>query len=104
MKEILEKIFRKLEEIQQVVSKQNKSSIMGLDECSAYLKISRNTIYHWTSTHRIPFYRLGKKLLFRVSEIQDWAFQHQHKVKSEEEIKSEIATRSLIQEIGGEND
>ncbi len=103
MKEILLKIFQMLEQIQKTVSKQSKP-IMGLEECASYLNISRNTIYHWVSTNRIPFYRLGKKLLFRVSEVNEWALQHQNKVKSEEEIKSEITTRSLIQESGGKND
>lgn len=48
--------------------------LQSVDDLSQWLGIPVKTIYKWTSNHHsgIPFYRLGKHLRFRFTEIEAW--------------------------------
>jgi len=60
---------------------------MYVKDLSAYLKISAYTIYKFTSTWSIPYYKNGKKLFFKKDEINDRMFTN--KIKTLEEIDRE---------------
>ena len=45
---------------------------IGITEASAFLQIAIPTIYNLTSKHEIPHLKKGKKLLFRLSELEKW--------------------------------
>lgn len=47
---------------------------LSLEELTEYLpgKPKPNTIYGWVSARKIPFYKKGKTLSFRQSEINAW--------------------------------
>jgi len=47
---------------------------MNIEQLMAYLpdRPSKNTVYKWTTTGRIPFFKLGKKLFFKKSLIDKW--------------------------------
>jgi excisionase family DNA binding protein len=48
--------------------------MQSISDLSAWLGIPTKTIYKWTSDRHsgIPFYRLGKHLRFRFSEVESW--------------------------------
>lgn len=50
--------------------------IVGINELSEYLAISKNTIYWWIALKRIPHMKLGKILRFDLSEIDSWVGEH----------------------------
>lgn len=79
----------------------NTKPFMNMEECRSYMGISRNSLYAKTSRHEIPYFRVGKRLVFRTSEIDEWILNHRNKVKSKEEIKNEVTTRILTEEKGG---
>ena len=39
------------------------------EELAEYLKVSVHTIRKWRKQERIPYYKLGRSLRFRVSEV-----------------------------------
>jgi len=41
-------------------------------EAADYLNLSVNTLYGLTSRKKIPFYKKGKNLKFKPSELNDW--------------------------------
>jgi len=41
------------------------SQLLTIDELSAYLKISRFTIYDWVYRKKVPFIKLGRHLRFQ---------------------------------------
>ena len=45
---------------------------MGIDELSSYLNISKKTIYNYTCAKIIPYYKIGKVLRFKKSDIEQW--------------------------------
>ena len=48
------------------------NELMNINEVASFLDESVHTIYNRTSNRTIPFYKKGKKLLFKKSEILDW--------------------------------
>jgi excisionase family DNA binding protein len=52
-----------------------REALHGIEVVMEYLKVSKKTVYNWTyhgSTTRIPHLKVGKKLLFRLSQIDKW--------------------------------
>jgi excisionase family DNA binding protein len=50
-----------------------KNDYLNITELSSILKLSKSHIYTLTSTKKIPHIKLlGKKLLFKRSEIDNW--------------------------------
>ena len=88
------KVLVKLDKIEKAVLTKEKP-FLTLNQVSDYLGISRNTLYQLTSKSQIPHYKVGKKLMFKVSEIDDWVLNSGNKIKSQDEIESEIDTQIL---------
>jgi excisionase family DNA binding protein len=45
---------------------------ISADEAAQLLRIAKQTLYTLTSRKKIPFYKNGKKIFFRRSELDDW--------------------------------
>ena len=45
---------------------------VGVQEAAAYLNCRRQRIYNLVSEHAIPHRKDGSRLLFRLSELDDW--------------------------------
>jgi len=48
------------------------SDTIEAEEAAQLLHIARQTLYSLTSRRKIPFYKQGKKILFRRSELVAW--------------------------------
>ena len=75
----MEKILKELQEIKRLLSFQKKMLSVG-DFCS-YTGMSKNHVYHLTSTGKIKYYRpCGKLIFFDVQDVIE--FLKQNPVKS----------------------
>lgn len=45
---------------------------MSVDEIAAYLGVSKDTIYTWASSHRMPGHKVGRFWKFKRDEIDAW--------------------------------
>ncbi len=52
-----------------------KKHLFTIDEVSERLSISKATLYKYTSERRIPFYKIGSRLLFAEEKLQEWVEQ-----------------------------
>ncbi len=66
-----ELIYNKLFEIEQLF-RLNSDLVMDIDGVSQFLKIKKSYVYHLTSKFEIPYYKLGKKLLFSRYDLMEW--------------------------------
>lgn len=49
------------------------NDVIDIKEASAFLKISKGTLYAWVAKGIIPYYKpSGGKLFFRRSELEKW--------------------------------
>lgn len=45
---------------------------LDITQASGYLKLSKSTIYRHVGNKEIPFYKSGRKLLFKEAELSEW--------------------------------
>lgn len=55
-----------------------KSEILNADQAAEFLHIAKQTLYSMTSRRKIPFYKNGKKILFRKGELHEWLNSGKH--------------------------
>jgi excisionase family DNA binding protein len=83
-------LFEKLDRIEKAIQKLNlKNSVvpadqsMNISEVANYIKAAKSTIYGLTHKNTIPYYKLGKKLYFKKSEIDEWINSKKRKTKND---------------------
>lgn len=65
--------------------------LLNVREAARFLGDAVATLYGRTSKNEIPFYKRGKKVYFKKSELVAWI--EQGRVKSQKEIQEETALR-----------
>lgn len=55
-----------------VQSFESRRELLNIHEAAALLNLAVNTIYEKTSERSIPFYKHGKKIMFKKSELLAW--------------------------------
>lgn len=60
---------------------------LSIEEASDFLQIPKSTLYQFTSTRKIPFQKVGKKILFFKNELIAWV--EAGKKKTQKEIEAE---------------
>lgn len=58
---------------------------LNVDQAAKFLNLAKQTLYGLTSNREIPFFKKGKKLYFRQSELKNWLLSGRKATK--EEIK-----------------
>ena len=57
---------------QEQADQQVKAEVMNADQAAEFLHIAKQTLYSMTSRRKIPFYKNGKKILFRRGDLEEW--------------------------------
>ena len=60
-----------------------KDAILSIEEAGDYLHLAKQTLYGFTSKNEIPFFKKGKKLYFRKSDLQQWLLEGKQKTLRE---------------------
>jgi excisionase family DNA binding protein len=63
---------RKIEDLTAKSIEKDEEKILFVNSLAEYLDLKVPTIYAMTSKREIPFYKKGKKLYFKKSEIEKW--------------------------------
>jgi excisionase family DNA binding protein len=50
--------------------------LVSVKEASEWLGISVFTLYSWALAHRIPHYKIGKRVMFSKEDLQRWLAEH----------------------------
>lgn len=64
-----------------------EKEVINLIELSAYIGLSKSTIWKKTSKRAIPHFKVGKMLYFNIKEINSWL--QSNRVETEEALKEE---------------
>ena len=64
------------------------SQIFSINEAANFLNLSPQTLYGFTSKRKIPFIKKGKKLYFKVADLEKWL--ETGRKKSQDEIEKEL--------------
>lgn len=66
-------------------TKNEQDEYLTIKQASSFTNIAVTTLYDYTHKRKIPFNKVGKKLLFSKKELTKWI--QSHKKKSIEEIE-----------------
>ena len=86
--ERLDRIENAIQNLNLISSKSNIDEVMDIAEVAAFIKLTKPTIYGLTHQNTIPYYKNGKKLYFRKSEIVEWLFSK--RIKTQHDIDMEV--------------
>lgn len=48
---------------------------LSADEIAAHLGVSKDTVYAWISTQKMPAHKVGRLWKFQASEVDEWVRQ-----------------------------
>lgn len=68
-------------------SSKSQKPYLSLEEAATYLSLKKSTLYQYTSKKILPFYKIRRKILFKVDELNE--FIENHRVKTSDEIEEE---------------
>lgn len=57
------------------------TNLLTSDETAEFLRIPKCTLYKYTHNKRIPYYRVGRHILFARSDLEAWLEDHRVAVK-----------------------
>lgn len=70
------------------------SSFLNVKEISSYLSLRASTIYSMVEERRIPHYRIGRKIRFKKSVIDQWMEQQKQEV-----VEIRVEARKILGSI-----
>jgi excisionase family DNA binding protein len=45
---------------------------VNLEDIAVHLSMSEDTVRTWVKESKLPFYRVGKRYKFKISEVDEW--------------------------------
>jgi excisionase family DNA binding protein len=87
-RKVVQETFR-----QEMKNLDNNNVLLNVQEAASLLNLAVNTIYEKTSEKLIPFYKHGKKIMFKKSELLAWV--ESRRVKTIREIRQEASNYQL---------
>lgn len=45
---------------------------VNLEDIAVHLSMSEDTVRTWVKENKLPFYRVGKRYKFKISEVDEW--------------------------------
>ena len=57
-------------------------TILNIDKLSEFISLTTGTIYYYVSIGKIPYRKVGKRLLFVKEDIINWLDEHKHEVNN----------------------
>lgn len=81
-KYLAEKITKQLAESNQHLGKADEKEFLNLEKAAKFLDVSKSTLYKMTSKKKIPFYKRGKQLRFKLADLDGWIEEGKQEVQA----------------------
>ena len=60
-----------------------------MEEASTYMGLPKNTLYQYTSRNLLPYYKTGKRVYFKIEDLNQFILNEQNRYASQEELNRE---------------
>lgn len=81
--DLIESSVRKALSAQSPQRESRLDDFMTIDDAASYLNLAKQTLYGFTSTEQIPFFKKGKKVYFRKHDLEAWLLDGKRKTTDE---------------------
>jgi excisionase family DNA binding protein len=87
---LTEKYFERMDDRMKKIPELRR--LITAKEASQYLSLSTDTVYRMASLKKLPYLKIGGRVLFDVKALDHWIEKHiiQEKERKREELKPEI--------------
>jgi excisionase family DNA binding protein len=87
---LTEKYFERMDDRMKKIPELRR--LITAKEASQFLSLSTNTVYRMASLKKLPYLKIGDRVLFDVKALDHWIEKHMIREKEwkKEELKSEI--------------
>jgi len=87
---LTEKYFERMEDRMKKIPELRR--LITAKEASQYLSLSTDTVYRMASLKKLPYLKIGDRVLFDVKALDQWIEKHMIREKEwkREELKSEV--------------
>ncbi len=65
-----------MKEKQEVVTNRGEDKLQNVSQAAELLGISTHTIYAWVCQRKIPYVKIGRRVMFRPQDIEAWIEGH----------------------------
>lgn len=72
----------------------NTKQVLTTSEVAILLCVSESRVRHLVSDRDIPYYKQGKNVYFKKSEVEEW--QLKNRIPTNDEIKRDAVTYAVI--------
>lgn len=55
---------------------------LSVQEIAHYLGISKETVYRWVDSKKIPAHKIGKQWKFKANEVDEWVMRGEAEVSN----------------------
>lgn len=71
---MIKELENRLKKIENLLQERHHNDVvfLNIDEVSEFIKMKKSSIYQLVYLRKIPFYKRGKLLLFKKSELVNW--------------------------------
>jgi excisionase family DNA binding protein len=69
--------------VTELAENNQKAEVLNATQAAEFLHIAKQTLYSMTSRRKIPFYKNGKKILFRRGDLEEWLNSGKHEQMSQ---------------------
>jgi len=84
----LQIISEEIKSLKKILVEKEKP-FLTMDEASKYMGLPKNTLYQYTSKNLLPYYKTGKRVYFKIEELNDFILNKKNRYASTKEITGE---------------
>ena len=84
----IDSIFEQLESLKRILVEKEKP-FLSMEEASTYMGLPKNTLYQYTSKNLLPYYKTGKRVYFKIEDLNQFILNKQNRFASIDEISRE---------------
>ena len=101
---LAEKYFERMDERMKKIPELRR--LITAKEASQYMSLSTDTIYRMAASKKLPYLKIGDRVLFDVKSLDQWVEKHliREKEWKRQELKSEVEKGKIGSNSGKETD
>jgi len=93
---LAERYFERMEDRMRKIPELRR--LITAKEASQYLSLSTDTVYRMAASKKLPYLKIGDRVLFDLKALDHWIYKHMIKEKEwkREELKGEIEKEKSV--------
>ena len=100
---MIKELENRLKKIENLLQERHHNNVvfLNIDETSEFIKMKKSSIYQLVYQRSIPYYKPGKLLLFKKSDLVNWI--ESKRKGTAEELASKVNLANIVEKYKGKD-